>query len=202
MPFPHRTHALSRRDALGALGALASPRALGALAPALLAGCGDDGPKPNEPGASAPQWSLVDFQPKSESFGQSYGLDRFRGRVLLVALYAGWCNVCVGHAQKMTEVEKQLVAEGLDLRVVSINAETADAPSDQQRLIDVADFPLFQDTPSVRAWEALQGTRGDLYVYGPDGVLRSYYPVPGPVQVDPYVPEGLANLRQALFDAR
>ncbi|HEU4408988.1 MAG TPA: redoxin domain-containing protein [Polyangiaceae bacterium] len=203
MPSPHRPPALGRRRALAALGALASPAGLAALAsPAALAGCGDDGPAPNEPGAPAPQWSLVDFQPQSEGFGQSYGLDRFRGKVLLVTLYAGWCNTCVGHALKMAEVEKQLAAEGLDLRVVSINAETADSTVDQQRLIDVAHYPLFQDTPAVRAWETLRGTRGDLFVYGPDGVLRAYYPVPGPVQVDPYVPEGLANLRQALFDAR
>jgi hypothetical protein len=197
MKQPPRPRSFGRRDALASLAALAHAPA----AAALLGGCRDD-PEPNEPGAPAPTWSLVDFQPLSEGFQQTYGLDRFRGRVLLVALYAGWCNTCVGNALKMDGAEARLVAEGLDVRFVGINDASADSDYDRRNLTSVVRFPLFQDTPEVGAWKGLRGTRNDLYLYGPDGVLRAYYSVPGPTNVDPLSDDGYANLRQALSDAR
>ncbi len=184
---------LGRRDALRSLAALGALPALGACA-------GD--PEANEPGAPAPSWSLLDFQPQSEGFGQSYGLDRFRGRVLLVGLYAGWCNTCIGHATKMDTVEQRLVAEeGLDVRFVAINDVNADSDLERRTLYSAVRFPLFQDTPEVSAWQKLRGTRNDLYIYGPDGVLRGYHPIPGS-DVDPTFEPGYQKLRQALADAR
>ncbi|MCB9557491.1 MAG: hypothetical protein H6707_15395 [Deltaproteobacteria bacterium] len=41
---------------------------------------------PSCPPAAAPGWQLTDFQPKSPRSGQTYGLEAFRGRPLLVAL--------------------------------------------------------------------------------------------------------------------
>lgn len=65
------------------------------------AGCSDNGGSPaggdSGPascatcvGADTPTWALVDFQPKSDKFETSYGLEAFRGKVLVVALLAGW----------------------------------------------------------------------------------------------------------------
>src|SRR3970040_2003947 len=81
-----------------------------------LFACGSEEPRPNEPGAPAPAWALQDFQPLSERFGQVYGLDAFRGSVVLVALYAGWCNTCQGAAYQLNDLVKQWQAEGLNLR--------------------------------------------------------------------------------------
>ena len=41
-------------------------------------------------GAAAPAWQLGDFQTKSCGFGGTYGLEVFRGKVVLLALWAGW----------------------------------------------------------------------------------------------------------------
>jgi|GEM_PF-4397595 hypothetical protein len=41
-------------------------------------------------GANAPTWALEDFQPKSDKFETTYGLEAYRGKVLVVALLAGW----------------------------------------------------------------------------------------------------------------
>ena len=41
-------------------------------------------------GSPFPSWSLLDFQPASEKFGESYGLEAFKGRVIVLALLAGW----------------------------------------------------------------------------------------------------------------
>jgi len=41
-------------------------------------------------GADYPEWSLLDFQPASPGFGNYYGLEAFKGRVIVLALLAGW----------------------------------------------------------------------------------------------------------------
>ena len=38
----------------------------------------------------APLWALNDFQPSSCGFRATYGLDLFRGEVVVVGLWAGW----------------------------------------------------------------------------------------------------------------
>lgn len=182
-----------RRSALASLASLAALPALG--------GCSDDDPAGNEPGAPTPSGSLVDFQPLSEGFEQSYGLDRFRGSVLLVALYAGWCNVCIGHAATMEATKPRLLAEGVDVRIVGINDASADSDYERRSLSDVATFPLFQDTPAAGVWGQLRGTRNDVYIYSSGGLLRGYYPIPGSINIDPQSEEGYARLRQAILDA-
>ena len=71
------------------------PTLLVVLALLAWAGCaGSDGaaagPDPTAVGASAPAWSLPDFQPASEGFGTEYGLEAFAGRATLVAFLSGW----------------------------------------------------------------------------------------------------------------
>ena len=54
----------------------------------LVSSCSGE-PQGNEPGAKAPGFQLEDFQPESARFGETYGLDEFRGSVLFLPLYAG-----------------------------------------------------------------------------------------------------------------
>ena len=53
------------------------------------AACSDDLPMLC-PGAETPSWQLADFQPKSAKNGTTYGLEAFRGKVTVVALFSGW----------------------------------------------------------------------------------------------------------------
>ncbi len=76
---------------------------------ALAGGCTDDGgpaandsgdddagetavdeSDPTAPGEPAPAWALPDFQPASEAFEESYGLEAFHGKATLVAFLSGW----------------------------------------------------------------------------------------------------------------
>lgn len=41
-------------------------------------------------GATMPTWQLQDFQPKSPRYGNTYGLEAFKGKVTVVALLSGW----------------------------------------------------------------------------------------------------------------
>ena len=42
------------------------------------------------PGAAWPSFEATDFQPKSDRNGTTYGLDVFKGKVVVVALLAAW----------------------------------------------------------------------------------------------------------------
>lgn len=47
-------------------------------------------PDPTAVGAAMPDWQLEDFQPQSDGFGTTYGLEAFEDKVTVVALLASW----------------------------------------------------------------------------------------------------------------
>jgi peroxiredoxin len=161
-------------------------------------GCGSD-PAPNEPGASAPDFKLEDFQPASARFGETYGLDEFRGSVLLLPLYAGWCTTCIGCANILNDVYKEWQADGLNVRVCAINP--SNAKSNQRSLIEVCDYPLLQDTEQARAWDALLGTKDDTYVYDASGGLRTFIDYRADLSEMIVSEAGQALFRKAIIDA-
>ena len=161
-------------------------------------GCGSE-PAANEPGAAQPGFQLEDFQPQSARFGETYGLDEFRGSVLLLPLYAGWCDTCIGCCDILDDVYKDWQAEGLNVRVAAINP--INAKSDQRYLVEVCEFPLLQDTEEARAWDALLGTRDDTYVYDAQGVLRTFIDFKANLNEMIVSAAGKALFRQAIIDA-
>lgn len=50
--------------------------------------CTAGGDTPVCPGAQWPTWQLADFQPLSAKFQQTYGLQTFQGKAVLVALFS------------------------------------------------------------------------------------------------------------------
>jgi peroxiredoxin len=173
----------------------------------LLAGFGLIGPglacssEPllNEPGAEAPSFLLEDFQPKSARFEQKYGAEEFRGSVLLLPLFAAWCPNCVACAYLLNDLSAEWQAEGLNVRLMSINS--IDGKSSRQKLIDACDFPLLQDTNEAKVWERLSGTKDDHYLYTPAGVLDVFFDYEGGERVDAFSEPGKARLRDAIIAA-
>jgi hypothetical protein len=164
----------------------------------VLSACSDE-PAANEPGAQAPGFLLEDFQPESPRFGEKYGLDEFRGSVLFLPLYAGWCSTCIGCANILNDVYKEWQAEGLNVRVAAINP--INAKSNQHSLVEVCDFPLLQDTEEARAWETLLGSKDDHYIYDGDGVLRRFVDYRANANEMIVSEAGRALFRQAIIDA-
>jgi peroxiredoxin len=161
-------------------------------------GCADE-PVANEPGAKAPGFQLEDFQPESPRFGETYGLDEFRGSVLFLPLFAGWCNTCIGCANILNDVYKEWQAEGLNVRVAAINPVSA--KPHQDNLVEVCDFPLLQDTEEAGAWKTLLGSKDDHYVYDADGVLRTFVDFAAKAEQMIVSAAGKAMFRQAIIDA-
>ncbi len=171
---------------------------LASVGVALLPACASE-MAANEPGASQPEFELQDFQPKSPRFGETYGLSEFRGSVLFLPLYAGWCNTCVGCAAILNDVYKQWQSEGLNVRVCAINP--ANAKSTQRLLVEVCDFPLLQDTEQAQAWETLLGTKDDHYIYDAGGTLRTFVDFKEKLNEMIVSEAGQAMFRQAIIEA-
>lgn len=161
-------------------------------------GCADD-LAANEPGASQPDFKLKDFQPASPRFGETYGLDEFRGSVLLMPLYAGWCDTCIGCANILNDVYKEWQAEGLNVRVAAINP--INALPHQKYLVEVCDYPLFQDTEEARAWDTLLGTRDDTYFYDAKGILSGFIDFKADLNEMIVTQAGQALFRKAIIEA-
>ncbi len=79
-----------------------SPVLMFSLASALLLGCAEPTPSGSSPDAPIgtvdapigvsmlPRWSLEDVQPASPRVGQTYGLDTFTGKIIVVSLLEGF----------------------------------------------------------------------------------------------------------------
>jgi thiol-disulfide isomerase/thioredoxin len=165
---------------------------------AATAACSDE-QLANEPGARAPGFQLQDFQPESPRFGETYGLDEFRGSVLFLPLFAGWCSTCIGCATILNGVYKEWQAEGLNVRVAAINPVSG--AGSQYPLVMACDFPLLQDTEQAQAWDTLLGTKDDHYIYDAGGVLDRFIDFTGDPNEMIVSEAGKAMFRQAIIDA-
>ncbi len=129
---------------------------------------------PTAPGAESPSWSAVDFQPKSAKTGQSYGLEEFRGKVVLVAFLSAWCPYCRAQAQLLEKMNAELTAEGkTGVQIVAVNS--IDASSDQANFTAVTSFPLFQDSDEALVFRKHRTQKDDVSIYDREGKLVTFY---------------------------
>lgn len=148
-------------------------------------------------GETAPSWTLTDFQEQSCGFGQTYGLDAFRGKPLMVVLLSAGCGYCLGQAEKLEELWWELRADGHEFTFAVINM--AAQAERQSALLERASFPMFQGTPDVDGWALMGGGKDDFYFYDADGVLRAHYPAHGTVDTGLSRDEGYGNVRDAML---
>ncbi len=72
--------------------------------------------RPVIPGRQAPQFSAVDLQ------GNLMSLGDFRGRVVLVNIWATWCGPCKREMPSMERLYQELKGEGFEILAVSVDA--------------------------------------------------------------------------------
>ena len=167
---------------------------------AILSGATCDEEKPNTcVGAEQPAFALEDFQPDSPYFGESYGLEKFRGKVTYVSLWAAWCGYCRNQAEQMEAMREELAALGVDINVVAINVTTG--VDTQELLAETCTFPIIQDTDEVGAWDLMNGGKDDMFIYDAEGKLLVHLPAGGTIATNLSTDAGYANIRDLLFTA-
>jgi hypothetical protein len=113
-----------------------------------------------------PAWEREDIQPQSPRQGETYGLEAFRGRTLVVVLLEGYCTFCRSNVVVAEDLQATLRAEGRDVEIVVLSDANAADFSARTRL------RLFRDAqPGRPAWQAMRPGAGkhDTFVFAPDG---------------------------------
>jgi len=155
--------------------------------PAPAPGANPSGPS-NAVAFALPKWTREDVQPKSARFGQTYGLEEFRGKTIVVTLFEGFCTFCRSNSLLAEQLQNELTAEGYD--VVSVILSDPNGSEFASRV----SFPIFRDTDG-KAWEEMRpnAVKHDTYVFGPDGKRAAFFE--GSSQGDP------ANWKRLVSDA-
>lgn len=161
--------------------------------------CGPEAETRCAAGETWPGWALEDIQPSSPRFGQTYGLDAFDGKVVLVAFLVGWCPYCRAQTEKLEELQAELAGEGIDVAFVTVHGVSANNADDQLELTSRCTFPIFQDTSDANVWEAMGGAKDDFFVYAPDGTLREQLPPSSGTNLNE--PEDYAAMKARLVSA-
>ena len=92
----------------------------------------------------------------------------------------------------------ELLTKGYAVDMVAVNVITgADTVGE---LVSRCRYPVFQDVADVSAWEAHDGLKDDLFIYGADGTLAHYLPANGEVSTNLSTAIGYEYVRTLLTD--
>ena len=97
-------------------------------------------------------------------------------------------------------MHKELTTAGKATNFVVVNS--IDATANQGDLTSKADFPMFQDVDTVKAWEQHAGGKDDFYIYGSDGKLAHFLKFGGPINTDLSNPVSYADMKKLVTDTK
>lgn len=160
-----------------------------ALAALFASGCGEQGPRPpSSVGERAPAYAAEALS------GDSVSLEQLRGKVVLLNVWATWCDPCREEIPALQELHEAHADEGLRVVGVSVDAE-----GEQESVRSFAkEFGMTYDVwldPDQRVSDIFR-LRGvpSTFLIGPEGELLWKHL--GPVRTDD--PALQSALRQAL----
>ena len=120
---------------------------------------------PVEVGSRAPAFHAVDL-----ATGDSVTLDTYKGQVVLLNVWATWCEPCRVEMPSMQRLNQRLGAQGLKIVAVSIDGAGPQVVRDFQRQFGLT-FTILQDR--TRAIERIYQTTGvpESFVLNRDGLI-------------------------------
>ena len=90
-----------------------------------------------------------------DASGADIGLEKFRGQVVLLNLWATWCAPCRKEMPALNELQKAAGGDGFEVVAVSFDLGAADKPRKFLEEIDADKLALYHD-PSGRMLQALK----------------------------------------------
>ena len=98
--------------------------------------------------------AIPDLPRKSPDFtivevgGKQTPLSAYRGKVVLLAFFATWCQHCQNTARTFSGLQQAFAAEGLQVAGVAINPEVYDAKIKEFSRVYARNFPMGKSTPA------------------------------------------------------
>jgi len=99
----------------------------------------------------------------------------------------------------MQDLNTELENEGHDVQVVILNGSSAS--SSVSKLANVCDFPVFQDTYQVNAWNLHAGGKDDIIIYNSDGTLSSFLEYGGSTSINLGMSLGYNSVKAKILEA-
>ncbi|MFM2160905.1 MAG: AhpC/TSA family [Pseudomonadota bacterium] len=103
-------------------------------------------------GDVAPDFSLLDVNPASASYGEALGPSSFEGRVVLWYFGHANCGYCAAQFGVLDQIADDLAATGVDLPILGVNAAGLEDSNDAFTAGRV--LPWLQDVATTDAWGA------------------------------------------------
>jgi thiol-disulfide isomerase/thioredoxin len=145
-------------------------------------------PAPAAAGAALPDVTLTD------GAGQPLRLSEFRGKIVLVNLWASWCAPCVSELPALNALQAKLGPKGLKVVAVSVDTEPAEKITAFLAARDVPLLPLYRDAAREIQMKWRYGGIPASFLLDAEGrVLKAYE---GPREWDKGAP--LAEIEAAL----
>jgi len=140
----------------------------------------DDGEPPSFQGRRTPFAILKPPQtapaaPLHTLKGGATTLRRFRGKVVLLNVWATWCPACLHEMPTLAKIQARLGGDGFTVVAVSVDAGGARDVAPYLARLGIAGLPVYLD-PAGRLAEALGVGEGLpwSFVIGRDGMVRGY----------------------------
>ena len=138
---------------------------------------------PVVPGAVAPAFAVTSLD------GVPVGLEQYRGKVVLLNVWATWCAPCREEMPSMERLYQELSGRNFEILAVSVDAEVGGAvPADALRAFAAEfglSFPILHSDPDdAEGVQRVYQTTGvpESFLIGTDGVI--YRRISGPTAWD------------------
>ena len=155
--------------------------ALGALI--VAAWLGRDRFEPVVAGQPAPAFTATTLE------GTPVGLDQYRGKVVLLNVWATWCAPCLEEMPSMERLYRELAGHPFEILAVSVDDQVDGSVPSAALRVFAADldmtFPILHSAPSASgSIQRVFQTTGvpESFLIGPDGVI--YRRIAGPTTWD------------------
>lgn len=146
-----------------------------------------DATQPPQVFQSMPKWNLQDIQSKSPGYGQSYGLDKFQGKRVVLLMGAAWCASCMAQAKIMEKVRNEMKAAGTSDFEMAVIVD----PNGPGGMVNTTSFPVFKGSWSMHkqplpSGQIRTGAKNDAFAYDHSGRLIGFFQGAGTVYTNYY----------------
>ena len=128
-----------------------------------------------------------------DTHGQQHSLEDYRGKVILVNFWAGWCHPCIQEIPEMIRLAEMLADKPFVILAVNVGEEKRKLPGFVKKMDEHMVILMDTDSEAFERWKGIG--LPSTFVIDPGGQIR--YEAYGAVNLDaPYIVTMLTDLME------